>query len=233
MNIIYGNGNTEFTVPTGQKVAISAENATCVVYYSSFPNSPEMWREATRFTSSAALLGTFDADRKVRLEVMGGGNVTYKVGADPKIVSRYDDKIGIGVIPATQALDIDGNIQLTGTIIGGGSIQTIIPVTNGVGDPYEIEESQSGYVFTNEGAAALVYIELPLASEGLVYNFVVVDSDGMRIIAQSGDTIRQYTENGSSGGYIYETTVGATIRLEATNDSGWIVSSAIGVWTPG
>lgn len=121
MNVIYDNGNAEFTIPSGQKVAISAENSSCTVLYSSYPYSPESWSLSQIFSDSAVLIGAFSIDKKVRIEANGPGKILYSVGVDPKIVTRYDDKIGIGTIPSDE-LDIDGNGTIDGDLTVTGSI---------------------------------------------------------------------------------------------------------------
>lgn len=106
MQIVYRNGEAVFTAPQGQKIAMTCENSTGVVYYSTFPNSPELFYEATRVTDSAIELGPFPADRRVRIEAFGG-NVKFKVAVSPLIVTRYDDKIGIRTISPDTGFGLD------------------------------------------------------------------------------------------------------------------------------
>lgn len=199
MGIITSGGSSFVGVPQGQKIAITSQNATAVVNYSTFPLSPEVYYESQRIVNSSIILGTFDSDKKIRIDVIGAGVVTYDVSETPSIPS---------VTPYT------------------------IPVTNGSGDPYQITDDQSGSFFTNEGAAAKAYLTLPSAKQDLVYDFVVSDSDGMRIVSGSGDTIRLYSDVTPAAGYVESTDTGSTLRVKAINDTEWIVVSSSGLWTP-
>jgi hypothetical protein len=88
-------------------------------------------------------------------------------------------------------------------------------------------------IVTNEGATAKPIITLETAQAGLVRGpFIVQDSDGLRIKANTGDTIRNAGNVSASAGYIENTTVGSVVTLVAINATEWIVVSAIGTWTP-
>src|SRR5262245_10818485 len=72
----------------------------------------------------------------------------------------------------------------------GAARQTVEAKTNGVGSPYSIlDPDDIEKRFTNQGATAEVYLTLPVAAVGARYAFYCQDSDGIRIVAQSGDTI--------------------------------------------
>lgn len=199
MCIITSGGSSFVDVPQGQKLAITSQNATAVVNYSTFPISPEIYYESSRVVSSSVILGTFPADKKIRIDVIGAGTVTYDVSATPSTPS---------VSPYT------------------------IAVTNGSAAPYQILDSQSGSFFTNEGATEQVYLDLPAAKQYLVFDFIVSDSDGVRITAGSGDTIRLYSDVTPAAGYIESTDIGSTLRIKAINDTEWVVVSSSGQWTP-
>ena len=87
-------------------------------------------------------------------------------------------------------------------------------------------------IATNEGATAKPVITLESAVAGLERTFVVQDSDGLRIKANTGDTIRNAGSVSASAGYIENTTVGSVVTLIAINATEWIVKSCIGTWTP-
>lgn len=199
MELITSGGSNLITIPQGQKIAISADNATGIVYYSTFPVSPELYYESSRVTNGSVILGSFDLDKHIRIDVIGAGTLSYDVGLHPAIPSDS---------PFT------------------------IPIPNGSGSPYEITAIQTGSYFTNEGASAKAYLTLPEASQGIIFNFIVSDSDGMRISAQTGDTIRIYSDVAPSGGYIECTDIGSTVSIKAINAIEWIVVSSSGTWTP-
>jgi len=103
--------------------------------------------------------------------------------------------------------------------------------TAGSGSPNTITSSESGSVFTNEGATALNYHTLPTAVSGLTYTFYVQDADGIRVTANTGDTIRIDTSVSASAGYAESTTVGSSVTLTAINATEWVATSVIGTWT--
>ena len=80
-------GSSFVDVPQGQKIAITSQNATAVVNYSTFPISPEIYYESSRVVSSSVILGTFPSDKKIRIDVIGAGTVTYDVSATPSTPS--------------------------------------------------------------------------------------------------------------------------------------------------
>ena len=104
--------------------------------------------------------------------------------------------------------------------------------TNGTASPYLVVSSDDQKVFTNEGATEEVYITLPLASPGLGFTFICQDTDGLRITANTGDTIRLGVNVSAAAGNIKTFTVGNTIKLIAINSSEWfaIASTGDGSW---
>lgn len=103
--------------------------------------------------------------------------------------------------------------------------------TAGVGSPNVLEMTESRSLFTNEGATAQNYHTLPSAAAGLDFEFVVQDADGIRVVANAGDTIRDVGTVSAAAGYIQSTTVGSVIRLKAINATEWVVVSKQGTWT--
>lgn len=106
---------------------------------------------------------------------------------------------------------------------------SVITVTNGVSDPYQITSSEFGALFINTGATEKAYIDLPDMQDGIILGFYVSNAHGIRITAKTGDVIRQYSEVTASGGYIESNLVGAIIYLQAVG-SEWVTKSGIGVW---
>lgn len=105
--------------------------------------------------------------------------------------------------------------------------------TAGSGAPNVIVAAESGSIYTNEGVTAENYHTLPSAAAGYVFTFVVQDTDGIRITASSGDTIRPIagTAASASGGFIRCATAGAFITLIAINSVEWVSIGSSGVWT--
>lgn len=98
--------------------------------------------------------------------------------------------------------------------------------------PNLLQTAECGKVFTNEGATAANYHTLPTAVAGLTYGpFFVQDADGMRIVANSGDTVRLGTSVSAAAGYCESTTIGSSVTLVCINATEWVASSITGTWS--
>lgn len=97
--------------------------------------------------------------------------------------------------------------------------------TNGSGSPYAITAAESGTHFTNHGALAETYFNLPSAAAGLRYTFTTNASQRIRVVAAAGDYIKSYTIVSSSGGYVLSNgaTPNVSITLECIDESTWQV----------
>lgn len=142
-----------------------------------------------------------------------------------------------------QDLSSDASPTFSDVVIDEGSVAALIAAAASSGtitieantavaaSPNIITSSESGKLFTNEGVAAKNYHTLPTAVAGLNYQFYVQDSNGIRIVSNTGDKIRLYDNVTITAGYIESTTVGSAIQLIAINNTEWIVSpGAIGTW---
>jgi hypothetical protein len=85
--------------------------------------------------------------------------------------------------------------------------------------------------FTNEGATGRVDFTLPAATAGYTYTFMVQDADGMRVIAATGDTIRNAGDVSAAAGRIDNATIGSVVKLTCINATEWFVEYATGTWT--
>jgi hypothetical protein len=103
--------------------------------------------------------------------------------------------------------------------------------TNGVGSPYSITTTDSNTRFTNEGATAEVYLVLPTAVAGLTFVVMCQDSDGIRVVANTGDTIRMGASVSASAGYIRSTSIGSVTRLTCINATEWFSEYVTGTFT--
>lgn len=93
--------------------------------------------------------------------------------------------------------------------------------------------NRTQYAVTNEGATSKPVLTLISAATGDNYTFVVQDADGIRIAANTGDTIRVIDKVTAAAGYIESTTIGSVVTLVAINATEWIATSIQGVWTDG
>lgn len=123
--------------------------------------------------------------------------------------------------------DTDGSTgigkRLTGKLVEAN--------TAGSGGPNILAALESRTVLTNEGATAQNYHTLPTAAAGVEFEFVVQDADGIRVVANTADTIRDGATVSAAAGFIQSTTQGSTLRLLAINATEWIVMSKTGTWT--
>lgn len=101
--------------------------------------------------------------------------------------------------------------------------------------PKVLTADEAGIVWTNEGATAKAYFTLPAAAlsaeMGLSYRFSVQDTDGLRIVAGSGDTIRMGGTVSGAAGYTESTTRGDYVELVTINATEWVAMPFVGTWT--
>jgi len=139
--------------------------------------------------------------------------------------------------PEAGAVEWDGtNLYVTQTTGPtrkqlGFALKTVEANTAGVGSPNILISSETDKTLTNEGATAKNYHTLPTAVAGLTFTFIVQDADGIRVVANTGDTIRVAGTVSASAGYTESTTVGDVITLVAINATEWIAISYVGTWT--
>ena len=72
---------------------------------------------------------------------------------------------------------------------------------------------------------------MPPAATGSILKVMVLDSDGITIDAQTGDTIQVGSDVSASGGTAASTDVVATLHLIAADATQWIALSGLGTWT--
>lgn len=93
--------------------------------------------------------------------------------------------------------------------------QTVIAKTSN--HSLSVNEVSGAYVFTNEGAGALVIFTLPSASASQKVKFIVQNANGIQVNAGVGDTI-----NGSAN--ISSLNIGDIIEVNCINASEWIAT---------
>lgn len=86
-------------------------------------------------------------------------------------------------------------------------------------------------IYQNTGDTSLTTITLPTAVAGLQYGFCVLDSDGLKVQAAAGDTIRIGTSVSAAAGFCQATALGATVFLVAMDDTQWVAMYSVGSWT--
>jgi hypothetical protein len=169
--------------------------------------------------------------------------------------SKLDDSAG-GIVIASNGSLIGANVTSLGGITSGdvamlrdsagawrdtngssgiGARYCSRPVeanTAGVGSPNLLLTTESRKLLTNEGAAAENYHTLPSAAAGMEFQFFCQDADGIRIVANTGDTIRIEASVSAAAGFIRSTVIGSGITLVAINATEWVaVNKPAGTWT--
>jgi hypothetical protein len=89
----------------------------------------------------------------------------------------------------------------------------------------------SGKLYTDEGSAGQIVVNLPAARPGLSYEFAIQAGNGFQINANGTDTIRDGATVSAAGGNIASVTAGDFCRLASINGSEWFAVPAVGTWT--
>jgi hypothetical protein len=144
------------------------------------------------------------------------------------------------IADVSNTLLIDSNVTDLGALIYGefdnrllrinGFLLSKTKVAAKTAD-YTLTTNDSGGTFTNEGTPAKHVFTLPTAAAGLNFKFIVQDADGLRVTANTGDTIRLAGTVSASAGFTEATTIGNVVRLEAINNTEWIATTIVGTWT--
>lgn len=134
-----------------------------------------------------------------------------------------------GPFTTLESATVSGDLVVVGNMVSDLRVDS---VTNGVGDPYVIIESQSGGRFNNSGTTVKSALKLPDApTAGMHYFFDCVDSDGLRVVANTGDTIRFCDQTSASAGYFETVRVGSSVHLVAVSSTAWVaVEGIVGTW---
>lgn len=124
-------------------------------------------------------------------------------------------------------LDTDGSTgvgrRLTGRVIEASTV--------GSGAPNVLAATESRKLLTNEGAAAEAYNTLPSAAAGMEFVFYCQDTDGIRVTAAAGDTIRLGGTVSAAAGFVRSVVAGSAVILTAINATEWIAIGITGTWT--
>lgn len=104
-------------------------------------------------------------------------------------------------------------------------------VTAQAATPVTLAATDANKIYTNEGASALIVFTLPTAAAGLgPYTFIVQDTDGIKVTANTGDTIRISASVSGSAGNATSTVIGSTVTIVAVNVTEWYSISTNGTW---
>ena len=104
-------------------------------------------------------------------------------------------------------------------------------VTAGVGSPNVIVSTEHGKTFINTGGGALTYHTLPAADTGIEFMFFNDITQGTRIVAAAGDTIRIGGSVSVAAGYVQTVEQNALVVLRAIDATRWIAIRIYGKWS--
>lgn len=214
-------------------------------------NMADTWNNgATTFTAiKMNVTDSASAAASLLMDLQIGGVPVFSVGKAAILVPQ-----GTTTVPG---LGFQGGISHYGLSYNGGALHALannaIITTFGPGIMHgnnganaiggfkaSVDVRTAGAVFTNtnymsfqtnEGATAKVSHTLPTAAAGGIFSFLVQDSDGIRINAAAGDTIRVRTKVTSVAGFIESVTLGSIVKLVAINATEWFAMEIGGNWT--
>lgn len=149
---------------------------------------------------------------------------TAATGANLTLVSSASHSILLkpaGTTALTLASTL--NAVFAGTIIAATPVST---TTTGAVSAATYRTAEN-----NIGATAISARTLPTAVAGAEFTFVVDDTDGIQVIANTGDVIRIAGNTGTAAGSTTSTTVGSVLRLLAIDATYWDATAVVGTWT--
>ncbi len=168
-----------------------------------------------KLTDTESVFNEEGDDRDFRFEGSGDANLLTTDGGL--------DRVGVGMAPNTQL----AKFHVNGAILGQRDVEANTAVS---ASPNIITTLESGRLFTNEGVAAKNFHTLPSAAKDLSYTFYVQDAFGMRIVANTGDTIRLTNQVSKTAGFVESLNVGALVKLTAINATEWIAEDVVSAW---
>jgi hypothetical protein len=152
--------------------------------------------------------------------------------------SSSDTDTGVGRAGANQLSGIAGAVEIWRASVAAGTTSSglfsLVPVEANAAvaaSPNLLAAMESGGILTNEGTTAENCHTLPTAAVGYCFTFICQDADGIKISANTGDTIRNGAAVSAAAGYIRTATVGNSIVLMSINAMEWYAVSVIGTWT--
>lgn len=118
-----------------------------------------------------------------------------------------------------------------GSLMSAQSVWTFY-ATRYAANPAPLVNWDSGSCLSNEGATALNYYALPTAAVPQEFCFIVADADGIRVVANTGDTIQVAGDVSGTAGYCESTTIGDVATFAPINATQWFAIALVGTgWT--
>jgi hypothetical protein len=172
------------------------------------------------------------------------GNAPMRIGSNGRIevpsngTIDFSNTSGDGTATKTLGIkrDADGVLLVTdgGSGVGACLAARLVEASlAGSGTPNLLLVTESRKLITNTGATAECYNTLPASAPlGTEIPFYCDDTDGIRITAQAGETIRIEANVSASGGFIRSVAVGSGILLTKVATDKWAcLQKPSGTWT--
>jgi hypothetical protein len=149
-------------------------------------------------------------------------NPNYAGTSSPADLDTAQARVAAGVVLDTNST---GGLaaRLTGRVVEAN--------TAVAASPNVLLATESRKLLTNEGATAEAYHTLPAAAAGIEFVFYCQDTDGIRVVANAGETIRIGANVSAAAGFVRSLTVGSALQLVAINATEWVAISVSGTWT--
>ncbi len=222
---------------TDEKVKADSGDSSAGYLDSKVDNSTiEVSSHALRVKNSGityAKIQNVSATDKILGRSTAGAGVVEEITCTSTARSILDDT-SVGAVRTTIGVGTGDSPTFVGLTLSApivGQTQSVTASTAGSGAPNLLAATDSNKVYTNEGSTAQNYHTLPTAVAGLMFTFIVQDADGIRVTANTGDTIRIGNQVSASAGRIDSTTIGSAVILVAINATEWVAISSVGTWT--
>jgi hypothetical protein len=127
----------------------------------------------------------------------------------------------------------DGATHWTGLPYYAGPGDVFAPPVITKTADYVVRASDNQTTFDNGGATGLVVFSLPPAAAGLRYSFIVVSTQIIEVLADSGDSIAIGANIGSVGGSAQSDVPYSLLSLIVPSGGAnqWVAGGALGSWT--
>ena len=148
----------------------------------------------------------------------GRGNNTVQIG-DTNVTDTFLQ----GNVHLTNGIVFsDGTTQTTAAASSAATITVLKKTTN-----YTLLSTDSGKMFTQEGAASAITNTLPDAAAGLYYYGACQTNVQLSFQTAAGD---YFVINAAYATNYYSSTLGGFLKFGAINESNWVIFDQVGTW---
>lgn len=148
-----------------------------------------------------------------------------------------EDQVGVACGGSRKGLFFSGGLDLGANhLTTTGNVNNtlkVVTITSGVGSETVLTQAQTGSLVVNTGTTVKASVKLPAtAVVGTYYDVHNVDTDGFRVVANTGQTITAGDLGTSaSAGYVESVRVDSSFRVSCTvADTTWRCTRIEGTW---